>query len=461
MQTLFITGATGFIGSHLLPRLNSGNFRRIYSLSPSGPERIPQSEKYEKVRFLRGSLFDTESYSDYLTQSDIVIHLAALTGKAEPEAYFKVNKNGTDILIDQCKKHGVEKFLYISSIAAAFKKISNYPYAQSKLQAEQSVKASGISYAILRPTMVIGQGSPVLTSLLKLVKAPVTPIFGTGHTIIQPIYVYDLVSCIQAVIENEVFSNETLEIGGPEQISIEDFINRLNNLSSNKRFRPFHIPIGPVAVVLQILEKQLLSLLPFTVGQLASFSNDGTIVNNHLFDQHVSLMKRVDQMIRLSLRSSEEQDSPPNLCKKECEQFTRYLAGCNPTEYIKKKYLEGHKASRIVKNNSYFDNLLIRSAVKNTFVTRLVDVYTSVFYRNAVIRQKMVLLLAILESCPATYDNIDTVKTNYKVLFYLKLLNKTVLFFLLLFLSTVIFVPFQTVKYTPFRRITKKIIRNG
>jgi len=457
MKTLFITGASGFIGSRLVRRLNHSDYKHIFCLSRTACDDLSYLRKYDNVQFLRGSLFDSESYIHQLSKSDIVIHLAAITGKAKAAEYFNINAKGTDFFIEKCKQSGIKKILYISSIATKFKNIKNYPYARSKLQAEECVKASSIPYTILRPTIVIGDGSPILSSLSKLGNAHVVPIFGDGTTMIQPIFIDDLISGIIHIIENNLFDNEIFDLGGPEQISIENFIIILHKLSFNRNSRFIHVPIHPAIKILELIEKHFLSFLPFTAGQLASFSNHGTIDRNRLFDRYFSNMKNVNEMLQLALSPNIKMKKSKESLKRECIRFTEYLVNCYPSVYIQEKYLEGNKFSGIENNINEFDAFLIKVANKNTLMIKLADIYTAVFYRKAVLRKKLVLLLAVLESCPSTYSKIDSVSNDSKLFLFLKIAQKILIFSLLLPVSIIIFFPIRTM--FDFRSLqTKKIL---
>ena len=447
MNTLFITGSSGFIGSHLLCRINTENYKNIYCLSRTKSCVASNQLKCENIKFIQGDLFDINSYGPYLSQSDIVIHLGAATGKKKAEKYFDVNANGTDLLLKQCLKAGIRKFLYISSIAVKFKDIKNYPYAQSKLQAEKFVTASGMLYTILRPTIVIGDGSPFLMSLLKIAKVPIIPIFGDGSAMVQPIFIEDLISHIIHIVKKDVFNNEILDLGGPEKISIANFIKILHKLTFNKNPRFFHVPIHPVVMTLKFMEKYLFTFLPLTAGQLSSFSNHGTIDRNWLFDRYRLNMKNVDEMLQFVISPAMKIGKSKKKLKQECTRFTEYLVNCKPNEYIEKKYLEGHNCNRIGNNMGLFDTFLTKAANRNSIMTRLADTYTAVFYRKAVLRKKLVLLLAVLESSSTTHSKVDSISENSRLTLLSQIIQKNLVFLLLLLLSSFVFFPIRTMCY--------------
>jgi NADH dehydrogenase len=296
-----VTGATGFVGRHLLPRLDPSNYRRITCLTRSGqipPELSLASGRWE---FVTGSLLDADTYARALAGSDAVIHLAAATGKARPDEHFRVNAEGTRVLLDASRKAGVSRFLHVSSIAVTFPDTGHYPYARSKQLGEAAVSRSGLRYAIVRPTIILGEDAPAWGLLSKLARAPVTIIPGDGQVRIQPIYIDDLVDCLASILDDDRFRDETFELGGPEPIPIGTFLARAHALYHRREPRVVHLPLAPLLGLLGLLERPFSRLLPVSVGQFASFRYDGTIRPNPLFQRHAPRMKTIDEMLRLSI----------------------------------------------------------------------------------------------------------------------------------------------------------------
>jgi NADH dehydrogenase len=271
-SSLFLTGASGYLGRHLLSRMGSAHFQKVYCLTHNAHLDSPAPN----VVTVRGNLLDPSSYSTSLAESDTVVHLAAVTGKQPRSEYFRVNRDGTAALLQASRSAGVRRVVYISSIAAGFRDQTRYYYAQSKSQAEELVARSGLEYVIIRPTIIMGPGAPVLESLSKLAAAPVVPVFGDGNAQVQPVSVYDLATCLLDILQSGNFGNRVIEIGGPEAMTIQEMLLAIRRIRYGKPARVVHVPAGPVATILGILEKALLPLLPLTAGQVASFTNDGT-----------------------------------------------------------------------------------------------------------------------------------------------------------------------------------------
>ena len=94
---------------------------------------------------------------------------------------------------------------------------------------------------------------------------------------------------------------------------------------------------------------------------------------------------------------------------RECRVFHRYLAACDPDAYVLTKYREGHRAPHWIQRTvpDRFDALLLNRAVRGPFMARLADAYACFFFRRAVLRQKLVLLLAIVESRTPAFGALE------------------------------------------------------
>jgi NADH dehydrogenase len=293
-SSVFLTGASGFLGSRVLSRLSAGGDRRIVCLS----RRRSAGSQPGNVEFIRGDLLDRDCYASAMVGCDTVLHLAAATGKHTPDEYFRVNRDGTQALVLAARRAGVQRFLHVSTIAVKFRDKSRYYYAQSKQQAEAMVVQSGLRWTIVRPTIILGRDSPALQALSRLATLPVVLVFGDGRTPVQPVFVDDVAACLVAMLENERLDGRTIEVGGPEVLSIEELLLRLRRARGGGGAPIIHLPARPIAACLGWMELFLRPLLPFTAGQLASYTNAGTITPDTWVAQRQCRMKTVDEILR-------------------------------------------------------------------------------------------------------------------------------------------------------------------
>jgi hypothetical protein len=97
--------------------------------------------------------------------------------------------------------------------------------------------------------------------------------------------------------------------------------------------------------------------------------------------------------------------------ERECRTYTRYLIGQKPTKYVIEKYLDFHRTSDAAAPQKFdrFDQFLITFSAAGVFRTRLSDSYVSVFRKDAALRKKLTLVLALLECSPPSFELLDAV----------------------------------------------------
>jgi nucleoside-diphosphate-sugar epimerase len=285
-RSVLITGASGFLGGSLLKQL-AGRADRVVCFGRRRPDSAG-------VEFRQGDLLQPEDCRRALEGCDEVVHLAAVTGKQKPEEYFRVNTEGTRVLLAAAKEAGAGSFLFVSSIAAGFQTRFPYPYAESKRKAEDLVRAGGVPWTIVRPTMIFGPGSPVQQGLKGLATLPVVPLFGDGRVQVQPVFVED----VAGVIADLRDSGRTVEIGGPDVLSMEELLLRMRQAAGITNRRVLHLPLGPIAACLAAVEPLLRPLMPVTAGQLASFGNPGTAAPDPFVTPRQSSMRGIGAMLR-------------------------------------------------------------------------------------------------------------------------------------------------------------------
>jgi nucleoside-diphosphate-sugar epimerase len=279
VSTFVVTGAAGLVGKNLVRKLHEAGHRVVAIARSAEPAGWPKTS-----RWVTADLTEPASYQEALVGAEAVVHLAATTGKARPAVYQRNNVEATERLLEAASASGVGRFVFMSSIAAAFEDRRHYAYAESKISAEQAVRASTLTTLIVRPTMILGEGSPIQASLSKLGRLPLIPMFGSGKVLVQPIDVADLVRVLTAVLgESPPPSGTVLEVGGPEIYSMEELVRRLRRAAGVEgKARFLHLPIGLLRAGLAAVESVLFPVLPFTAGQLASFANDSKAAPNQL-----------------------------------------------------------------------------------------------------------------------------------------------------------------------------------
>jgi nucleoside-diphosphate-sugar epimerase len=200
---VLVTGASGFLGSHVAEQLaNEGHTVRLL-LRPSSSRRFLAGFSYETST---GDVTDVSSLATAVEEVDAVVHAAGLT-KARNEAEFTaVNGTGTANLIAAAESARIKRFVYISSLAAHGPSEDGSPrpvdaaarpvsaYGRSKLAGERSVLDSGVAdrAVIFRPPVIYGPRDPALVPFFKLARLRIAPLLQGGKNRISIVYIDDI-----------------------------------------------------------------------------------------------------------------------------------------------------------------------------------------------------------------------------------------------------------------------------
>jgi NADH dehydrogenase len=295
---VFVTGGTGFIGRRLLARIAGGGRGPVHCLTRR-PDAFPGAGR--DLHVVPGDLQDGDAYGPVLAGCGTVVHLAAATGQAPPAEHLRVNAVGTRVLLDRCRKAGVERFVHVSSVAATFPNLRRYPYGRSKALAERAVVESGLPFVVLRPTIVVGKEGALWQRLTRLARQRLMPLPGGGRAVIQPVFVDDVVECVLAAADGLVPPGTVYAVGGPERLTFADFLAAIHRRLHGRSPVILHVPVGPLVALLSLVERPLAPLLPVSAGQLSAFRFGATTGDDRVFPLGRGRLTSIADMLALAL----------------------------------------------------------------------------------------------------------------------------------------------------------------
>jgi NADH dehydrogenase len=265
---IFIAGASGFVGGHLVDYLIAKGHR---------VRCLARSEKAQKLLSARGAavvsgdITKPETLNGILNPDDFVVHLVGIIEEKGGATFRSIHCNGTANLVAEAERAGVRHFFYQSALGAD--KDSWSGYMKTKAEAEEMVKQSKLRHTIFRPSLIIGPWDGFTRKLVDMVKlSPVLPIPGEGRAKFQPVYIKDWLACIGKVIETPDAFVSTYEIGGPEQLSYREMVEKLSKALGYSR-PAFTVPMGLMKFGASVLERVLPSP-PVTSDQLRLLEQD-------------------------------------------------------------------------------------------------------------------------------------------------------------------------------------------
>lgn len=273
---ILLTGATGFVGRHLVRRLCDE--RRTVRVLVR-PDQAARAKRNTDVEIAVGDVTDSGSLEKAMDGVETVIHLVSVIAERGEHTFATVNVAGTRTVVEEARKAGIRRLLYMSANGAADQ--PQFPYLWSKWRAEQEVLSSGLPFAILRPSLIFGEGDQFFNTLAMLVRFnPVVPVAGAGTSLFQPIWVEDVSTCLLTLVEDDSLLGQAYSVGGPERLSYDQMMQIVMRVLGKRR-PLLHVPIGlmrPIAGLMQTV----LPHPPVTPGQLDLLRIDNVIDGDDL-----------------------------------------------------------------------------------------------------------------------------------------------------------------------------------
>jgi NADH dehydrogenase len=203
----------------LVPRLVEGGATvrcliRPSKQSPLLPKEIPLQVAITPISDFRG-------VRAAMVGVDTVIHLASAEWRGARGNLQKIDAEGTRKLIEAAKEAGVGRVIYLSHVGAD--KNSAFEVHRVKGHIEEMIRRSDIPYTIFRSTLLYGEEDN-FANCIAMALAAVPSIFlmpSDGRMLLQPLWVEDMVTCIEWSLDDLTTLNQTLTLGGPEFLTFE------------------------------------------------------------------------------------------------------------------------------------------------------------------------------------------------------------------------------------------------
>ena len=230
---ILVTGGTGFIGKALIRHLVElgHSVRTLIRPSPRSPN-LPRSVP---VDVAVSSLNDERGLRAAMVGIDTIFHLASGEWQGPRASLMQIDIRGTQAVVEAAQDAGVQRIFFVSHLGAD--RASAYPILKTKAIAEEFIRRSGINYTIIRSAIVFGPDDGFTTALARLLNA-LPYIFllpGDGRVQLQPLYVEDLVTCLAWSMEDPETINRTIEVGGPEYLSIHQIVEQVMQTTGIRR----------------------------------------------------------------------------------------------------------------------------------------------------------------------------------------------------------------------------------
>jgi uncharacterized protein YbjT (DUF2867 family) len=214
-----VTGATGYIGARLVPRLlDEGHHVRALARNPSKLDDVPWREQAEVAR---GDLGDVDSLIAAFDRMDVVYYLVHSMGASKDFAAEEAR--AVRNVVTAARRTGIRRVVYLSGLHPAGTKLS--PHLESRTAVGEALIDSGVETVVLQAGVVIGSGSASFELIRHLTdRLPVMTTPKWVHNKIQPIAARDVLYYLAAAATAPVPSSRTWDIAGPDVLEYGDMM---------------------------------------------------------------------------------------------------------------------------------------------------------------------------------------------------------------------------------------------
>jgi uncharacterized protein YbjT (DUF2867 family) len=259
-----ITGATGFVGSYLTNRLESEGHELVL---------IARHARKNDARLVVSDLSDVNILSDSFKGCSVVAHCAGINREIGNQTYERVHVEGTRNVVEAAKTAGVEKIVLMSFLRARPK--CGSPYHESKWEAEEIVRNSGLDYTIIKAGVIYGRGDHMLDHLSHALHSfPVFGLVGLKEKSIRPLAVEDLVHVMRAALIDRRLKRQTIALVGPEEFYLSEAVRRVAEVVGK---RPLMIPLPIVCHQLMARVFERTMRIPLTSRAQVRILSEGIV----------------------------------------------------------------------------------------------------------------------------------------------------------------------------------------
>lgn len=269
-KKVLVTGATGFVGTHLTRRLLAvGADVAVLVRNTSSNELLTEFES-AGATICFGDVCDRQSVAAAVQGREIVFHIAALFRQAKfsDDVYYEVNVEGTRNVLDSAEEAGVSRVLHCSTVGVhshipkppANEEEAYRPgdiYQVTKCEGEklalERFRSGRVDGVVVRPAMIWGEGDMRMLKLFRGVSQSKFPIIGSGKTLTHWVYVHDLVEGFLLAAISERASGQVYIFAGERPASISELVKTVAKFAGVKPL-PFKVPALPVQLLGSLME---------------------------------------------------------------------------------------------------------------------------------------------------------------------------------------------------------------
>ena len=271
---ILIIGGSGFVGSKVVERLFQDNHELTLL--------VHKKNTNAKLKTVIGDVLDQKSLSAAMKNMDAIVNLVGIIREKPPVITFdNMHVVAVKNILHAMKENNLNRLIHISAFGA--KKRSKSKYFETKFQAEEFIKKSGVDFTILRPSIIWAENGGFHDELENLANYPFfIPIVGNGKQPFNLVKLSNLAEVVSKILEEERTVGKIFDIGGPKIFTFEEMITMVENNIGKKKIH-INVPFFIVNLITKIMESVRINF-PVTSTQLMMLSEGNVAKDNSIFD---------------------------------------------------------------------------------------------------------------------------------------------------------------------------------
>ena len=251
--TVTVFGGTGYLGRAVVEQLLTDG--AIVRVAARHPEHIVVDGPRERLQLHVADVRDAEAVAQALNGAQSAVNAVGLYVENAQDSFESVHVAGARTIAEQAAKAGLRTLIHVSGIGASADSASSYVRARAEGECAAADAFEGT--VVVRPSVLFGPGDAFLNSIDSITRiSPVFPLFGTGETRLQPVFVNDVADGISALAQAAPAGERHFEFGGPDVLSYREVVERVLRYRRRRRL------LIPFPFVGWMLQAHVLSLLP-------------------------------------------------------------------------------------------------------------------------------------------------------------------------------------------------------
>ena len=272
---VLVTGGTGFVGSHLVNRLlQRGHDVAVLARSPEKTRN-----RYNRpAEAVSGDVRDPASLASAMAGRDAVLHLVGIIHEQRGQTFDQMHRQAAENVIAAANTAGVRRLIHMSAMGSF--EDSPSEYGRTKAAGERAVRASGLDWTVLRPSIIFGLGDGFVSLLAPIVRLNpgFIPVIGPGTTRFQPVSIFDVTRVFADALEKPETIRKAYEVGGPDVLTLNDIYREIAAAVGKRGKRLVHFPLWYGRLLARLFEALarwgVFADPPLTRDQLKSLSRD-------------------------------------------------------------------------------------------------------------------------------------------------------------------------------------------